>query len=189
MNIAAVLLAPGAGSDANHRTLVALGEALAPLPVRRMDFPYRKAGRKLPDRTPILVGAVAAEAATLAADTGVAPARILLGGRSLGGRMCSLAVAAGLSAAGLVLISYPLHPPGKPDRLRVEHFPELGVPCLFVSGSRDTFATPEELLGHTTAIAGPVAHHWLEGGRHDLGRVADDAAICAAVTAWIAATA
>lgn len=189
MDIGALLLAPGAGSDAQHRTLVALERALAPLPVRRMDFPYRKAGRKFPDRTPLLLAAVVEEAAALAAQSGVAPERILLGGRSLGGRMCSLAVAGGLAAAGLVLISYPLHPPGKPDRLRVEHFPQLRVPALFVSGTRDAFGTPEELVGHTEAIAGPVTHEWLEGGRHDLGRVADDSAICAAVTGWIGANA
>ena len=71
------------------------------------------------------------------------PDRIVLGGRSMGGRICSMAVADGLPAAGLVLISYPLHPPGRPERLRIEHLPALEVPCLFMSGTRDTFGTPD----------------------------------------------
>ena len=82
--------------------------------------------------------------------------------------MCSMAVAEGLPAAGLVLISYPLHPPGRPDRLRTEHFPLLEVPCLFVSGTRDAFATPAELEAATQAIPGPVTHRWIEGKDHAL---------------------
>ena len=93
---------------------------------------------------------------------------MFLGGRSMGGRMCSMAVAEGLPARGLVLISYPLHPPGRPDRLRVEHFPALRVPCLFVSGTRDAFGSPDELEAATAAIPGPVTHHWIEGKDHGL---------------------
>ena len=81
--------------------------------------------------------------------------------------MCSMAVADGLPAAGLVLLSYPLHPPGKPDRLRVEHFDRIRVPVLFVNGDRDPFGTPEEFAGHIGAIAGDVTVRWLEGQRHD----------------------
>ena len=94
------------------------------------------------------------EAELLADQLAVAPNKILLGGRSMGGRICSMAVADGLPAAGLVLISYPLHPPGRPDRLRIEHLPALEVPCLFVSGTRDAFGTPDELERHTAAIPG-----------------------------------
>ena len=179
----ALLLAPGAGADRDHHTLVALEGALAPLPVGRMDFPYRKAGRKAPDRAPVAVAAVKEEAEALAATAGVDPASLVLGGRSFGGRMCSMAVAEGLPAAGLVLLSYPLHPPGKPEKLRIEHFGDLTVPCLFVSGSKDPFGTPEEIEAHTAAIAGPVTHVWLPGG-HD-PRNADDA-IAEAVRDWLA---
>ncbi len=94
-----------------------------PLPVERMDFPYRSAGRKAPDRPPVLLDAVRAEAAALVERAGVAPDRLALGGRSMGGRMCSMAVADGLPAAALVLVSYPLHPPGRPDHLRTAHLP------------------------------------------------------------------
>jgi predicted alpha/beta-hydrolase family hydrolase len=97
--------------------------------------------------------------------------------------MCSMAVAEGLPAAGLVLISYPLHPPGKPDRLRVEHLPQLEVPCLFVTGTRDPFGTPEELQEATATIPGAVTHVWIEGGRHDLKGA--DPQIAAAVAGWI----
>lgn len=177
----AMLLFPGAGSGRDHPTLVALERAL-PVPVARADFPYRREGRKAPDRPAKLIACVREEAAALAAAAGVAPERIVLGGRSMGGRMCSLAVAEGLPAAGLVLISYPLHPPGKPEKLRVEHFPSIQVPCLFVSGDRDPFGAPDELASHTVAIGGPVAHVTIEGGRHEL-RGADDR-ITEAVTAW-----
>ncbi len=179
----ALLLAPGAGADRDHHTLVALADGLAPLPVGRMDFPYRTAGRKAPDRAPVAVAAVVEEAAALVAAAAVAAEGLVLGGRSFGGRMCSMAVAEGLPAAGLVLLSYPLHPPGKPDRLRVEHFGELRVPCLFVSGAKDPFASPEELEAHTSAIPAPVTHVWLPGG-HD-PRNADDA-IVDAVRSWLA---
>lgn len=179
----AVLLAPGAGSDRTHHTLVALDEALSPRPVARVDFPYRKEGRRAPDRAPKLLASLVADAADFCRTARVAPERLVLGGRSMGGRMCSMAVADGLPAAGLVLLSYPLHPPGKPERLRTEHFPQLTVPCLFVSGDRDPFGSPAELEAATEAIVGPVTHHWIAGGRHDV-KGADDE-ICAVVTAWI----
>ena len=98
----------------------------------------------------------------MVAERGIDPGALALGGRSMGGRMCSLAVAQGLPAAALVLVAYPLHPPGRPDRLRVEHLPAIDVPCLFVSGTRDPFGTPDELTAHTAAIAGPVTHEWVE---------------------------
>ncbi len=179
-----LLLTPGAGSGREHHTLVAVEEALAPLPVRRVDFPYRKEGRRPPDRAPKLIASVRADAADFASSIHINPARLLLGGRSMGGRMCSMAVAEGLPARGLILISYPLHPPKKPERLRIEHLPALAVPCLFISGTRDAFGTPEELVARTAAVPGPVTHHWVEGGRHDLDRSDDE--IVAAITAWIA---
>lgn len=181
----ALLLFPGAGSSANHPSLVAIEEAVAPIPVTRADFPYRREGRRAPDRAPRLLACVVEEAGLLAERSGVAPERIVLGGRSMGGRMCSMAVADGLPAAGLVLISYPLHPPGKPDRLRIEHFPRLTVPCLFVSGTRDAFGTPKERESHTAAIPGPVTHRWIDGGRHDLKGA--DAEIAQIVRGWLEA--
>lgn len=182
---AALLLTPGAGAGRDQPSLVAIEDAVRPMPVERMDFPYRTAGRKSPDRPPVLLAAVIDGAAALARRAGVAPDRIFLGGRSMGGRICSMAVADGLPAAGLVLVSYPLHPPGKPDKLRTEHLPALHVPCLFVSGTRDAFGTPEELEAATAAIPGPVTHVWIEGGDHGLRR--RDAEVAAAVRDWLTA--
>lgn len=175
-----LLLAPGAGSDSNEASLVGIEQALAPTPVWRMDFPYRLAGRRAPDRAPVLLAAIAA--ALDEAEQEVGAGRVLIGGRSMGGRMASMLVAQGRSAAGLVLISYPLHPPGKPDKLRVEHFPQIEVPCLFVSGTRDAFGTPDELLAATAAIAGSVDHVWIDGGDHGLRRKLDE--VVGAVANW-----
>jgi predicted alpha/beta-hydrolase family hydrolase len=179
----ALLLTPGAGSGRDQSTLVAIDRALAPLPVARVDFPYRIAGRKAPDRAPVLIDTIRAEAAALATHAGVAPKRVLLGGRSMGGRMCTLAVAEGLAAAGLVLISYPLHPPGRLANERSAHFPALKVPCLFVHGTRDPFGSPEELTTATATIAGRVTHVWIDGGRHDLKGADKD--VAAAVVKWV----
>lgn len=179
----ALLLAPGAGSDRNQSTLVAIESALPKLVVGRMDFPYRKAGRKAPDRAPILVAAVRDEAAALIEQARCKPAALLLGGRSMGGRMCSMAVAEGLPSAGLVLISYPLHPPGVPDKLRTAHLPAIDVPTLFIHGTRDPFATPGELEAATATISGPVTHVWIEGGRHDLK--GKDQFVAETVAMWI----
>ena len=179
----AILLFPGAGSSAASPSLVAIEDALSPLPVQRADFPYRREGRRAPDRPPKLLACVVEEAALLAESAGVAPNRIVLGGRSMGGRICSMAVADGLPAAALVLISYPLHPPGRPDRLRTEHLPALHVPCLFVSGTRDAFGTPDELEHHTGAIRGPVTHEWIEGKGHDLKGC--DQRIADVVAGWV----
>lgn len=184
--IRGALLAPGSGSSAGHHTLVALEAALAPLPVVRIDFPYRLAGRPFPDKAPVLVATIVEAVRELCAAYGLRPAEVLLGGRSMGGRMCSMAVAEGLDAAGLVLIGYPLHPPRKPEQLRTAHFPQITVPCLFISGTKDGFATPEELEAATESIPGPVTHHWIEGGRHELDRY--DADIVATTQDWLAAT-
>ena len=184
MTARAALLFPGAGTDSSHRSLVAIDDALAPLPVVRADFPYRKAGRRAPDRAPKLVAAVVEEAEALAARDGIAPDEIVLGGRSMGGRMCSMAVAEGLPARALVLVCYPLHPPGKPDNLRTEHLPSITVPCLFVSGTKDAFGTPDELRAATATIAGPVDHVWIEGTGHDLRNADGD--VARAVADWVA---
>jgi predicted alpha/beta-hydrolase family hydrolase len=183
----ALLITPGAGHDRDQSSLVAIDVALAAhdVAVERMDFPYRRAGRKAPDRAPVLIEAVRQGAADLASRTGLPPEEIALGGRSMGGRMCSMAVAEGLPARALVLIAYPLHPPGKPERARTEHLPALHVPCLFVSGTRDSFGTPAELEAAASAIPGPVTHVWVDGGDHGLRR--RDAEVSEAVRDWVLA--
>ena len=178
---AGLLLTPGAGADRNQSALVHLEEVLTPhgIVVDRMDFPYRTEGRKAPDRPPKLIAAVNEGAEDLRRRV----PKLVLGGRSMGGRMCSMAVAEGLPAHALVLISYPLHPPGKPEKLRTEHFPDIKVPCLFVSGTRDAFGRPEELESATEAIPGAVTHRWVEGGDHGLRRKDDQ--VGHAVLEWL----
>lgn len=184
MNAAGLLLAHGAGSDRTSPSLVAIEERVAPLPVVRMNFPYRqREGKRPPDRAPVLMASVREHLDALCEQIDAPTDRIVLGGRSMGGRICSMVAADGTAVAGLVLICYPLHPPGKPDRLRIEHLPRLDVPCLFVSGTRDPFGTPDELETHTASIPGPVTHVWLEGKGHDLKGC--DARIAEEVATWL----
>lgn len=187
-----IALWPGAGSAAEHPGLVAVDDALRALspsvPVARVDFPYRREGRRAPDRAPKLMASVRAEVAALCERWGTTPAHLVIGGRSMGGRICSM-VAAGadgeepLRVAGLVLMSYPLHPPGRPERLRTGHLPDLSMPVLFVSGDRDAFGTPDELAEAQALIPGPVTSVTLAGKGHDLRR--GDEAVVAAVLDWL----
>jgi len=183
MKPGALLLTPGAGSDRNHPALKAIEKCLVPMPVRRIDFPYRTAGRRAPDRAPVLLNCIREEAAVFVSESKIKPAALALGGRSMGARMCSMAVAEGLPASALVLISYPLHPPGKAENLRVDHFDAIEVPCLFVSGTKDPFGSPKELERHSKRIHGAVAHCWVEGGGHDFKRHDDE--VAAQVSAWL----
>lgn len=180
--VAGIVLAPGASAGREHAGLVQLDQAISPLgiKVRRIDFPYRLAGRRAPDRPPVLLATIVDAARAFADELEVEQALIALGGRSMGGRIASMAVAEGLPAAALVLVSYPLHPPGRPERLRTEHFPQVSVPCLFVSGDRDAFGTPAELAQATRLIKGPVDRVVLEGGDHGLARLASAAALATA---------
>jgi predicted alpha/beta-hydrolase family hydrolase len=184
--VSTLLLFPGAGATRDQATLVALDVGLAPAwTTVRADFDYRKEGRRAPDRPPKLLAAVRAELAAIVDD------RVVVGGRSMGGRICSMVAGAAdgepvpPQIAGVVLISYPLHPPGKPQNLRVEHLPAIAVPCLFVHGTADPFGSPEELQAWTATIAGPVTHHFLEGGRHDLK--GKDGRVVELVRDWLAA--
>ena len=178
-----LLLTPGASAGRDQATLVALDAAIsaAGAEVVRWDFPYRQAGRRAPDRAPVLIESVREGASTLAASN----SPLVLGGRSMGGRICSMAVAEGLipGAAGLLLVSYPLHPPGRPGTLRTDHFPSITVPCLFISGTRDAFGTPSEMEAATAAIKGPVTHCWIDGKDHSLKGV--DSRICEAALEWL----
>jgi predicted alpha/beta-hydrolase family hydrolase len=174
MKPAALLLAPGASADRNHPTLRAIEAGVAPMPVARIE---------LPNRPPAAIQRIRDESEALLAANQKKPKSLALGGRSFGGRMCSMAVAEGLPASALVLISYPLHPPGKPESLRVDHFPDLKVPCLFVSGTKDPFGTPAELERHTKTIGGPVTHVWIDGGGHNFKN--RDEEIATTVAAWL----
>jgi predicted alpha/beta-hydrolase family hydrolase len=162
---AGLILTPGSSARRDHPGLLAVDHVVtdAGIAVERIEFPSQAAGKRRPDPPEVCIQTIRAASIALAARLNVALGRLALGGRSMGGRMCSMAVAEGLDAAALVLISYPLHPPGRPDRLRTAHFPQLHLPCLFVSGRRDAFATPAELENETAAIPGPVTLMFVDG--------------------------
>jgi uncharacterized protein len=167
----AVLLAHGAGADRSAPALRVVADALAAagVPSLRFDYPYRAAGRRGPDRPPVLESSTRDAARLLADRSGVDPARLVLGGRSMGGRICSLVVAAEddpLPALGLLLLGYPLHATGKPERVRDEHFPRILCPVLFVSGTRDSMAPQDSLTAAARAIPGAVSFDWIETGDH-----------------------
>jgi uncharacterized protein len=169
--VAGLLLTPGASAGRDHSALVVIDEAVTErgLTVERIEFPGRTAGRRRPDPPQVCIDTVRTATLALAERLTVPTSAIAVGGRSMGGRMCSMAVAEGLDVAALVLVSYPLHPPGKPERLRTEHFPLLHVPCLFVSGRKDAFGTPKEIERETAAVSGPVTFAFLDGD-HSLRR-------------------
>jgi predicted alpha/beta-hydrolase family hydrolase len=101
----------------------------------------------------------------------------------MGGRMCSMAATDGLSVKGLVLISYPLHPPAKPENLRTEHLSRITVPTLFVHGTNDPFGSPIEMRRHVRKIKGDVTLRFVDRGRHDLK--GSDALIAETVGEWL----
>jgi len=167
----AVLLSPGAGADRKASALVAVADALEAvgIPSLRFDFPYRAAGRKAPDRPPVLEATTREAAAALAERTGLAPDRVVLGGRSMGGRIASTVVSAPedpAPALGLLLLGYPLHAAGRPERRRDDHFRRITVPVLFVSGTRDSMAPKPALTRSAKKVTGAVTLHWLETADH-----------------------
>jgi len=191
-----IVLFSGAGSGADHPSLVALEQALHPLPVARVDFAYRLAGRRAPDRAPVLVRSVRDAVAAACERWSCTADELVIGGRSMGGRMCSLAVAgfdgndraiqpaeAPLRVAGLVCVSYPLHPPAQPKKLRVAHLPHVAAPSLFVSGTRDEFGAPDELRHHLATMPVAPEVQLIDGGRHDLR--GKDAILASLVATWV----
>lgn len=175
----ALLLAHGAGGDKDDDGLVALADALADAGhiVVRTNLPYREAGAKR--RPPRADRAVPGYRGVFeAARREVAPDRTwVAGGKSYGGRVASMAAADGMDVAGLVFYSYPLHPPGAPEKLRVGHWSALSVPCLFLQGTRDPFCELPLLERHLGELAAPATLHVIRGGDHSLrvtGKAAAD---------------
>lgn len=137
-----LILAHGAGSDASHPLTVGLRDQLVQAGAYCVTFnyPYKEEGRRWPDRTDLLLACHRAAVAWVRGETGKVP---VLAGRSMGGRMGSYLAAEGDPVRALVFYAYPLHPPGRPDRLRSEHLSSIAVPMLFFRGSRDVFSKPD----------------------------------------------
>lgn len=164
-----LILGHGAGAPQSSDFMVAFAAGLARrgLDVVTFNFPYMEQGRHLPDRADVLEACFRAVVGAVRARPDLAAGRLVIGGKSLGGRMASHLGAAGVDGlAGLVLLGYPLHPPGRPEKPRAAHLARIQVPMLFVQGSRDAFGTPEE-LAPVLAPLGPAATvHVVAGGDH-----------------------
>jgi uncharacterized protein len=179
--VGALVLAHGAGGDSGAPLLVAVARAAAAegYHALRCDLPYRQAR---PDGPPSPAGAArdraSLEAAAEAARR-LGAGRLVLGGLSYGGRQATMLAAEKPTVAdALLLLSYPLHPPGRPDHLRTEHFPRLRTPAVFVHGSRDPFGSPAEMRDALALVPVLTALIVIDGAGHDLsgsrGRTATD---------------
>ena len=180
-----LVLAHGAGSDCRTPLLEAVAGAFAAagVSVLRCDLAFRRARPSGPPPRGSAAADQAGLRAAVAALRPLAPGRVFLGGHSYGGRQASLLAAADPAVAdALLLLSYPLHPPKQPGKLRTDHFPGLRTPAVFVHGTADPFATSDELAAAVALIPAPTRIISVEGAGHDLrrGRL-DLAAVVAAV--------
>jgi predicted alpha/beta-hydrolase family hydrolase len=155
--------AHGAGGHKDDRGMLGLANALEPrgFEVVRFNFPYREKGSKLPDPMPVLKECIVSTAEKARKEG----KSLLLGGRSMGGRAASMLAADGFACDGLLLFAYPLHPAGKPEKLRDAHLAKIRVPVLCFNGTRDALCTRQLM---ERAVAGlPNWHmHWIEGAGH-----------------------
>jgi uncharacterized protein len=164
----AVILAHGAGNDMHTPFLSAMQEGLAARGciAVKFNFPYTERGRRAPDPAPVLEACYARVIDAIRNDAAIAPRRIVIGGKSLGGRMATHLAAEGELVAGVLLLGYPLHPPGKPEQLRVAHLEKIHVPMLFVCGTRDPLCQLDLLQQTLSRLPAPVALHVVAGGDH-----------------------
>jgi uncharacterized protein len=168
-----LVLAHGAGADQRHRWMVDMARRLSArgVDVATFNFLYTEQRRRTPDRAPALEQTwrdVLAAVVQHLRPSG----RVAIGGKSMGGRIASQVLAAQPDTAawrkvdGLVLLGYPLHPPGQPDRLRTAHLPEIRVPILLVQGTRDPFGARSEIEPVFAALKTSVTFEFIEGGDH-----------------------
>ena len=154
--------------------MLALAEALGGigLEVVRFNFPYRERGSKRPDPMPVLKASIAQRGRGA-----------IIGGRSMGGRVASMLAADGFPCLGLLLFAYPLHPAGRPEKLRIGHFSKIRTPVLCFNGTRDALCRRDLMEQHV-----PPAWNmqWLEGADHSLKRAGDLAAIARETRSWLA---
>jgi predicted alpha/beta-hydrolase family hydrolase len=174
---ALVVVAHGAGGDMRGPLLKGFAECMyeATFGTLRFNFPYTEQGRKTPDPAPRLLQAYRAAFEEAKARAGAK--HVLVGGKSLGGRIASMAVAEGMPADGLVFLGYPLHPPGKPDRLRDQHLFRIRVPMLFLQGTEDPFARFDLIQDLVHRLGRWAVLHPVEGGDHSFrsrGKGPDD---------------
>jgi len=179
MKEAVFVCAHGAGGHKDDRGMLALAQALggAGLDVVRFNFPYRDRGSKLPDPMPVLKESIAATAARVRGGK-----KLILGGRSMGGRAASMLAADGFECDGLLLLAYPLHPAGKPEKLRDAHLPQIRVPVLCFNGTRDALCRRDLMEKVLERLSWQM--HWLEGAGHSF-RVRDYKEIAQVSRDWL----
>jgi len=158
--------AHGAGGSMADRSVAATAKALTArgIGVVRFNFLYREKKRGRPDQMPVLQDTLAAVVEHTRAE--LRPKRIVIGGRSMGGRAASMLAAEGYSADGLLLLAYPLHPPGKPNQLRDAHLPKITMPVCCFCGTRDPFVTRELMERVLETVPAPWEMHWVDGADH-----------------------
>jgi len=158
--------APGAGGHKRDAAMQALAPRLAALglDVVRFDFPYRERGSRRPDPMPVLQEAFA-EAVEQARREHPAP-RLVLGGRSMGGRVATMLAAEGFACDALLLFAYPLHPDGRPEKLRDAHLPAIRVPVMCVNGTRDRLCRQELMEAVLARLGAPWRMQWIDGAGH-----------------------
>jgi uncharacterized protein len=166
----AVLLAHGAGAGQQHPFMTAMARGLARrgLHVMTFDFPYVSAGRRAPDPPAVLEQAVADSLAALRGRGEVGSLSVIVGGKSMGGRIASQAAARGLlpGVKGLFFLGYPLHPPGRAAQTRDKHLIDVPMPMFFIQGARDTFGTPDELAPVLERLGARAELMVVKGGDH-----------------------
>jgi uncharacterized protein len=164
-----LILGHGAGANqlSGFMRMVAAGLTERGLDVVTFNFLYTEQGRKVPDPKPRLEGCYRAVIKTALSHRSLKKNRLVIGGKSMGGRIASqVAAIDGENISGLVFLGYPLHPPGRPDKLRAEHLKDIQAPMLFVQGSRDAFGTPDEIRAATKGMKLRTTFHVVEGGDH-----------------------
>jgi predicted alpha/beta-hydrolase family hydrolase len=168
---ALLVLAHGAGAGQEHPFMVrfATGLAARGIDVATFDFPYMAAGRKAPDRLPALLDSFREAVTAARARPSLWSRPLFVGGKSMGGRVAThVATEAIDGLRGVLALGYPLHPPGRADKPRVEHLQSIRVPMLVVQGERDTFGTPAELRSALKAVRHRVTLHVVRDGDHSL---------------------
>ncbi len=184
---AALILGHGAGAGQRSTFMVDFARGLSALglDVITFNFLYTEQGRRIPDRAPALESCYRAVIDRVRAEVESAQQSLFIGGKSMGGRIASQVAAAdaALPIAGLVLLGYPLHAPGKPDQRRDKHLPAIARPMLFVQGTRDAFGTPAELAPLVDALQPPPALHVVAQGDHSFKLARKDPAAQAALYA------
>ncbi|MEU4016391.1 alpha/beta family hydrolase [Microbacterium sp. NPDC028030] len=163
---AIVAVAHGAGTGKDHPFLTGFTDALGEdgFSTLRFNFPYVEQGRRMPGPAAHAIATWNAVVAFARAHDPAAP--VWAAGKSYGGRMASMAVADGLVVDGLVYLGYPLHPPGRPEKPRVEHLPAIDVPQLFVEGTNDPFIQPVSQFEEAVASCRDARVEWIAGAGH-----------------------